>query len=77
MSMQARPSIGFARGLRGDGSCFSKVIPRFRRKGAGWRPHSGASTPEGDVTALLRTAATADLFSRSAKGTAWRSKPGW
>ena len=34
-------------------------------------------TPEGDVATLLRTAPTADLFRRNAKGSASRSKPSW
>src|SRR5260370_35268489 len=68
----------FGHGLWGDSSCCSKVIPAVRGDG-----HVVASsqqsldTPEGDVATLLRTAPTADLFSRNAKGTASRSKPSW
>jgi hypothetical protein len=28
---QTKPSIVFAHGIWADGSCFSKVIPRYRR----------------------------------------------
>ena len=73
-----KPGIVFAHGLWADSSWYSKVIPALRATG-----HVVASsqqsldTPEGDVATLLRTAPTADLFSRNAKGTASRSKPSW
>src|SRR5260370_41068378 len=78
MPTQTKPGIVFAHGLWADSSCCSKVIPALRAEG-----HVVASsqqsldTPEGGVATLLRTAPTADLFSRNAKGTAWRSKPSW
>jgi len=78
MPTQTKPGIVFAHGLWADSSCCSKVIPALRAEG-----HVVASsqqsldTPEGDVATLLRTAPTADLFSRNAKGTASRSKPSW
>ena len=78
MPTQTKPGIVFAHRLRADSSCCSKVIPALRAEG-----HVVASsqqsldTPEGDVATLLRTAPTADLFSRNAKGTASRSKPSW
>jgi len=33
MSTPTTPSIVFAHGIWADGSCFNKLIPRFRRKG--------------------------------------------
>jgi pimeloyl-ACP methyl ester carboxylesterase len=56
MSTSARPSIVFAHGVWADGSCFSKLIPELQVEGYQvTSAQYGLDTPEGDVTAVLRT----------------------
>ena len=78
-SIDAKPSIVFARGIWADGSCFQKLIPTLRAEGHEMiAAQYGSDTLKGDVDPtmlshpkqvldVIRTAAAAVLRSAAAQ----------
>jgi len=72
--MKTKPSIVFAHGLWGDGSCFSKVIPTLQSQGHDViAAQNSLDTLEGDVAAVIlalgRVSRPAILVGHSCGGT--------